>query len=184
MAKRLTLAQKHSLGEQAYEMSLKGCSDRAISRQLGISHHTVRSLIRQQAEQRRGEDPDNLRQRRLDSISRLMQRIWEELDRDPSPHATAELSRAWNGLIAEMNKLDGLYAPQKVDARVSVQLQQESYIHHLGDAPLVAVSHILEAASRGEDGEDALAEVVQRYQEGTLGGDLQSPELLELEEGE
>ena len=54
------------------------------------------------------------KQRRLDSISRLMQRIWEELDRGPGPHATAELSRAWNGLIAEMNKLDGLYAPQKL----------------------------------------------------------------------
>ncbi len=180
--KKLTLAERDSLGAQAYELSLEGRSAREIGRILGVSHHTVTSLVRAEGERRSAERPDR-RQHALDSLRRAMRRAWEELDGNPSPHATAELLRALGTLQGEINKIDGVHAPQKVDARVSVHLEQESYIHHLGDAPLAAVSHILEAGSRGEDGEAALREVVARYRQGTLAGDLHPPDLLELEEG-
>ncbi len=179
MARRLTLAERDDFGARAYDLSLEGHSARAIARQLGISHHTVTSLIQAESARRSAERPDR-RQHALDSLRRAMRRAWQELDGNPSPHATAQLLHALNSLQSEMNKIDGVHAPTKVDARVSVQ--QESYVGNLADGPLEAVSIILEAASHGADGEDALAEVVHRYQAGTLAGNLyvSSADLLEL----
>lgn len=181
---RLTLAERDELAHKAYDLSLEGCSAREIGRMLDVSHHTAAALVKEEASKRAAERPDR-RQQVLDSLRRAVKRVWEELNSDrPSSHATAQLSNALVALLAEYNRVEGLHAPTRVDARVDARLtvQQESYVGNLAAGPLEAVSMILEAGAAGEDGEDALKEVVRRYEAGELASPIyvSSADLLDL----
>ncbi len=180
MAKPLTPAQRQDFGSQCYELSLKGVSNREIARQLGVSDKTVSRLVRQEAERRGRERPDFL-QHAIDTHRRTIARIWEELDRrDPSPHATSQLAHALTNAQSQLDKITGVLAPSRMDIRMSVS--QEYGVQNLSDAALEAVVILTQAGSAGQDGEDALREIVRRYQNNTLAPTftVDSADLLEL----
>ncbi len=166
MAKPLSPAQREELLGEAYRLSLRGYSAREIGRTLGVSDKTAGKLVRHEAQRRSAERPDYL-QRAIDSHQQLIRRIWQVLDhRNPSDHALAQLAHAVTNAQSQLDKITGVLAPVKADVRMTIA--QEPYAANLADGPLQAVAILLKAGAAGEDGQDALKEILARYQNGTL----------------
>ncbi len=180
MAKPLSPAQREELLGEAYALSLRGYSAREIGRTLGVSDKTAGRLVRQEAQRRSSERPDYL-QRAIDSHQQLIKRIWQVLDSgSPSEHALAQLAHAVTNAQSQLDKITGVLAPVKADVRMTIT--QENCVQSLADGPLEAVVILTQAGAAGEDGEDALREIVRRYQAGTLAPKftVSSADLLEM----
>jgi hypothetical protein len=137
VARPLTPALREECSQQAYELSLRGLSARAIGRELGISHKTALSYVRSEAERRHAERPD-FTQYALDAHRLTISRCWEELDKAPSPHATAQLLHALNAALNSIELIAGVRAPTRSKAEVTNGLRSlERGLALLSDSELL-----------------------------------------------
>jgi hypothetical protein len=150
---------------RCYEESLKGKSTRRIAEEERLSPSTVSGYIRKEAERRRAERPD-YRQRSIDVHTRTIARAEEELAKDPSSHAVAQLLHAKTAAQSNIDLICGNRAPSKsVSYRADLVEQLEP--DNLSAAELEALLMLLEKSLGNVEG-DVLAEIVERYQDGTL----------------
>ncbi len=98
MSSRLSPAKREELMVSAYELSLEGHTFREIGRRLGLSHSTISEMVRTEAEKRR-KSVDLQVQRLVDMNMKAVNRLWAELNQNPSGTATANLVIALRGLL-------------------------------------------------------------------------------------
>ena len=180
MAAPLTPAQREELSVEAYELSLRGNSAREIGRRLGVSHKTISSYLRAEAARRRDERPD-YHQYALDSHRKAVRRCWEELDKNPTAHATAQLLHALNAALGSIELIAGVRAPTRSKTEVSLDVQLfDQGLPLLSDAELEALTLFIKKMEGSIDKDtDVLAEIVRKYEAGEFRGD--PDDLLELE---
>jgi IS30 family transposase len=181
VAAPLTPARREELLPKVYERSLRGVSAREIGREFGISHKTVISYLQKEAQRRRAEHPD-YRQYALDSHREAVRRTWDELDKNPSPHAAAQLIHALNTSLNSIELITGVRAPTKSQAEVLHKDALDAFEpHRLSWEELTAFEMLLKK-SMGETDEDTdvLAEIIRQYETGELQKD-DPDKLLELE---
>ncbi len=165
VAAPLTPAQREEASAQAYSLSLRGCSSREIGRQLGVSHKTAGRLVRAESERRAAERPD-YRQFALDSHKRAIARCWDELDKNPSPHACAQLLHALNAGLSSIELIAGVRAPTRSRTEVRHELGGID-LGRLSEAEMVALQMLLEKAEGNIDA-DVVAAIATRYEAGAL----------------
>jgi len=160
---------------------LRGVSARDIGREFGISHKTVLSYLQKEAQRRRAEHPD-YRQYALDSHREAVRRTWDELDKDPSPHAAAQLIHALNSSLNSIELITGVRAPTRSQAEVLHRDALDGVeLHRLSWEELQAFEMLFKKTiGETDEDTDVLAEIVRLYEAGELRKD--DPEaLLELE---
>ena len=176
MAAPLTPAQREELSAEAYSLSLRGFSAREIGRQLDVSHKTVSSYVKAESERRAAERPD-YRQFALDSHRQAIRRCWDELDKNPSPHATAQLLHALNAGLSSIELIAGVRAPTKHKTETRHELQDFDP-DRLSEAEAVALGMLL-SKMEGKTEADVVAVIAQRHEAGDLV--FGSEDLIELE---
>ena len=87
MARPLTSAEREELALNAYELSLKGFSLRAIAQQLGSTHKTIASVLAEEKLKRRGQRKDTATSL-LDSLDRAAAEAWRRLESLPASSAS------------------------------------------------------------------------------------------------
>jgi Helix-turn-helix domain len=120
MSSRLSPAKREELMVEAYELSLEGHTFREIGRRLGLSHSTIAEMVRTEADKRR-RSVDLQVQRLVDMNMKGVNRLWAELNQNPSGHATANLILALRGLLQDVAKLSGAAPPSTHLHKVEVK---------------------------------------------------------------
>src|ERR671933_354086 len=146
MAGRLPPAKRQELMVSAYELSLEGHTFREIGRRLGLSHSTISEMVRTEAEKRR-KSVDLQVQRLVDMNMKAVTRLWEELNRNPSGHSTANLVHALRGLLQDIGKLSGAPPPSlhyhKVDVKHSVEQMFQNWYGKLNSEELEMLMRLI-----------------------------------------
>jgi DNA-binding MarR family transcriptional regulator len=146
MSSRLSPAKREELMVSAYELSLEGHTFREIGRRLGLSHSTISEMVRTEAEKRR-KSVDLQVQRLVDMNMKAVNRLWEELNRNPSGHATANLVHALRGLLQDIGKLSGATPPSlhyhKVDVKHSVEQMFQNWYGKLNSEELEMLMRLI-----------------------------------------
>jgi hypothetical protein len=184
VARPLTPAQREELSVEAYELSLRGHSARELARRFGVSHKTISSYLRAEAARRRDERPD-YQQYALDNHRKAVQRCWEELDKNPTAHAVAQLLHALNAALGSIELIAGVRAPTRSKTELSLDVQLlDQGLPLLSDAELTALMMLFKKMSNEIDEDtDVLAEIVRKYEAGKLRDDSDEPlELAPVEE--
>jgi predicted transcriptional regulator len=182
MARPLTLAQREEISAQAYQLSLAGRSTRAIAKELGVTRDTVSRCLKKEAARRRAERPDHA-QHAVDSYRQAVRRCWEELEKDPSPHAVAQLIHALNTSLSSIDLINGVRAPSKsitYDAN-----NPYDGLERLSNAELGAFKLLIwKMSGQISEDVDVLALITKRYAAGTLAAEAfgaEDDDVLELE---
>ena len=121
MARPLTCAERDELGPVAYELSVKGRSQRAIARELGVAPDTARSLLKEQREQRRRERCETA-ERVLDGLDAAIAESWrrlEQLPPDSASNAAPGLLNALNSMLRTKTEILGFKAPTKTRSELT-----------------------------------------------------------------
>jgi IS30 family transposase len=181
MARPLTPAQREEISAQAYQLSLAGRSTRAIAKELGVTRDTITRYLKKEAARRRAERPDHA-QHAVDSYRQAVRRCWEELEKDPSPHAVAQLIHALNTSLSSIDLINGVRAPSKsitYDAN-----NPYDGLERLSNAELGAFKLLIwKMSGQISEDVDVLALITKRYAAGTLAAEAFGDEddVLELE---
>jgi predicted transcriptional regulator len=181
MARPLTPARREEISAEAYQLSLRGHSTRAIAKELGVSPRTISSYLKKEAARRRTERPDHV-QHAVDSYRQAVRRCWEELEKDPSPHAVAQLIHALNTSLSSIDLINGVRAPSKSITYDAANPYDG--LERLSDAELGAFRLLVWKMSGQISGDaDVLALITKRYAAGTLVAEDvdEDDDLLELE---
>ena len=186
MARPLTPAQRQELSVEAYELSLRGLSAREIARRFNVSHKTISSYLRAEAARRREERPD-YQQYLLDGHRKVVKRCWDELERDPSPHATAQLLHALNAALNSLELLAGVRPPTRSKTEITHDTRSwERGLERLSEPELLALEMLHKKVHGQIDKDtDVLEQIIRKYQAGELvigGGILELEEPDEAEE--
>ena len=180
MARPLTPAQRQELSVEAYELSLRGLSAREIARRFNVSHKTISSYLRAEAARRREERPD-YQQYLLDGHRKVVKRCWDELERDPSPHATAQLLHALNAALNSLELLAGVRPPTRSKTEITHDTRSwERGLERLSEPELLALEMLHKKVHGQIDKDtDVLGLIIRKHQAGEL---VIRADPLELEE--
>src|SRR5918912_3614230 len=120
MARNLTEAERETLGAQAWELSLRKYSQQAISREIGVSRPTVKSLLDEQRKLARKERGETIGEF-VASLDAAIREIWRRLDAIPPESASpaaAGLIKGLDSIYRTKAETLGYYAPRKSEAKV------------------------------------------------------------------
>src|SRR5918912_1474019 len=120
MARNLTEAERETLGAQAWELSLRKYSQQAISREIGVSRPTVKSLLDEQRKLARKERGETIGEF-VASLDAAIREIWRRLDAIPPESASpaaAGLIKGLDSIYRTRAETLGYYAPRKSEAKV------------------------------------------------------------------
>lgn len=131
-------ARRAAQREQAYDLRLRGRTLRQIGQDMGLSHETVRQLLREEIANRLDPLKDQYLQYEMDRLDHMQQAVFAVLD-NPGKVVTGVTAdgRHWSALVMDdskvlgavdrlvrisesRRKLCGLDAPVKVQADVQV----------------------------------------------------------------
>ncbi len=111
--------------------------------------------------------------------------MWQELERDPSPYAVAQLCHALHATLVALAGLTGANAPTNRVAEAEARRRAEEIVtegcERLSAEEFGALC-LLKSKMEGEvpPQQDVLAEIIKRYRAGTL---VVGGEILEASEG-
>ena len=186
MARPLTPAQREDRAAEAYRLSLKGYGSREIGRLLDVSHTTAQAYVRAETTRRRAERPD-FQQYVIDAHRQAIARCWEELDRNPTSHAAAQLLHALNSALASLTTVTGAAPPKRTEADIRHRTEASVRGLELLTTPELRALQLLcnKAAGRMGPEVDVLELIVERYRAGELGDENNVVvELVPIEEAE
>jgi hypothetical protein len=132
MARPLTSGEREEYGHKAYDLSLRGVSQRKIGSELGLNHRTIGSLLKEQIKHRRLERRDSVNSL-LDQYDLCLGEAWQRLQAIPKHSASpgvAGLINAANSLLRSKVDLLGLQPPKK----------SQSWVHHTSTDALEKLS--------------------------------------------
>lgn len=170
MARPLSPAKREEIAHEAYRLSTRGKSSREVARILGVSHTTVQAHVRSEIARRRENRPD-FQQSLIDAHMQVLDRLWEELDRNPTSHAVAQLSHACNAALASLAALTGANPPRRSEADIHHHTQEAwSRGFETLSGPELAAFMLLLGKVEGKvaAAADVVSEIVRQYQSGTL----------------
>ena len=176
MAGRLPPAKREELMVSAYELSLEGHTFREIGRRLGLSHSTVSEMVRAEGEKRR-KSVDLQVQRLVDMHMKGVNRVWAELNQNPSGTATANLVIALRGLLQDIGKLSGATPPSthlhKVEVKHYVEQALKGWYEKLNQEELEVLTRL--GAKVDEKVQQDVCMVEEAFKEYSRRGTLERP---------
>ena len=140
MARPLTSAEREEYGAKAYELAIRGTSQRRIGEILDLHHSTIGRLLKEQIAHRRLERRDSVNSL-LDGYDMAIGEAWERLLSIPKHSASpgvAGLLNAINSLQRSKVDLLGLQPPKK----------SQSWVHHTTEKMESAIDRLPEAEQR------------------------------------
>lgn len=140
MARPLTPPEREEYGARAYEMAIKGMSQRRIGEILNLHHSTVGRILKEQIALRRAERRDSAHSL-LDQLDAGIAEAWRRLEALPASSASpagAALLNSLNSLLKNKVSILGLAAPVK----------SQSWVHHTTERMEATLDKLPESEQR------------------------------------
>ena len=152
MAANLTPAQREEFAYEAYEMSIKGETNRTIGKKLGISHGTVTSLIRKEAAKRREEHRDDIA-KSVSHYRAIERKCWEVTEKlAPNSREMAAMMRAKIDAQDHIDQILGSKSPVKSNVSGTLNHQHRHLdLSEISDEELDMFERIIENATSHTD---------------------------------
>ena len=136
------------MGPAAYELSVRGHSQRAIASELGVARDTVARLLEEQRGQRRRERKESF-ERVLDGLDAGVAETWrrlEELPAHSAANAAPGLLNALNALLRTKTEILGFKAPTKTQSKLTHTYEQPD-LSNLTDEELDSLERLVNKMS-------------------------------------